>query len=518
MIDDDESQGRAASDEPSSTGGETSRRRFMGATAATAATGALGALAGCSGGNGGGGSGGGGNGSGGGDSGGSEGVTIDYLSAQAAENADIKSHFQDSMKVFEEKNSNVTVQLQTASYGDIKSKLSSTVSSGNPPAFAESGSGGLQFYFTGEIPDHKPFIEGTDGMPDDFTTANRESAQFRGEYWAAGAMRHTSSNLGIRPKTFSQVGVSDPMEELKTWSGFLEAARKIDQQTDTIAFEQTGVGGDLESYWGEARTAYTGGTDPWIRGDPTDPTVVIGNDDHEDSNKTDGMIKNTVKLAKQFSSQESASRGDEEIPSLMVTGRVASFTYATPTANRWRSAKSDVKIGWHDGQGDYMLLPNPRVDPEYGSNFGIPELEGVEGQHGGHVWALEQQQTVFKVGEKQQQAAWDLNMFLLSDEEFVLPAWGEYYEAVPGLATMMQPVLDEYDLPQSTTQAFKNMDQYGQQYSTTGAAWDVRGTDKIRWTDMNETISQAIAGQHNVDQLPSIVRDRVTTTLQNQNT
>ena len=520
MTNDDRSREVGSSDESSSTGQDTSRRRFMGATAATAATGALGALAGCSGDGGGGGGSGGGGGDGtasGGDSGGSESVTIDYLSAQAAENADIKKHFQDSMKVFEEKNSNVKVKLQTASYGDIKSKLSSTVSSGNPPAFAESGSGGLQFYFNGKIPDHKPFIEGTDGMPDNFTTANQEAAQFREEYWSGGAMRHTSSNLGIRPKLFSQVGVSDPFKDLQTWSGFLSYLRKINQQTDAIAFEQTGVGGDLESYWGEARTAYTGGTDPWLRGDGSDPTVVVGNDDHEDSGKTDGMIKNTIKLAKTFSSKESASRGDEEIPSLMLTDKVASFTYATPTANRWRAVKEDVKIGWQDGQGDYMLLPNPKVDPEYGSNFGISELEGVEGQHGGHVWALEQCQTVFKVDEKQQNAAWDLNMFILSDKEFVLPAWGKHYEAIPGLATMLQPVLDNYDLPQSTTQAFKNLDQYGSQYASTGAAWDVRGTDKIRWTDINKTISQSIAGQTPMDQVPQKINQNIQKTLQNQN-
>ncbi|WP_143423239.1 extracellular solute-binding protein [Halegenticoccus soli] len=486
--------------------GETSRRTFLKATTAATSAGALGALTGCL-----------DSLSGGGGGGGSETTTVSFLSAQAAENADIQSHFQDSMKTFEEKNENVKVDLQTASYGDIKSKLSSTVSSGNPPAFAESGSGGLQYFFNDKIPDHSKYIEETDGMPDDFTSANQEAAKFRGEYWSAGAMRHTNSNLGIRPKLFSQVGVQNPMEELSTWSGFLDAIQKIDQQTDAIAYEETGVYNDLESYWGYARTAYTGGTDPWLRGDPKDPTVVVANENHDDQGKTDGMIKTCVKLADQFSSPEAASRGDEEIPSLMVTGKVASFTYATPTANRWRAAKDDVKIGWNGGNGDYMLLPNPKVDPEFGSNFGISELEGVEGDHGGHVWSLEQQQTIFKTDEKTQSAAWDLNMFLLSDEEFVLPAWGEYYEAIPGLNPMMDKVLNEYDLAQSTTQAFKNLDQYGDQYASTGAAWDVKPTDQIRWTDINETISQAIAGQHNMEETPQLVRQRIQKTLKNQN-
>ncbi|SFG85299.1 ABC-type glycerol-3-phosphate transport system, substrate-binding protein [Halopelagius inordinatus] len=494
-----------------------SRRQFVQATAATATVGALGALAGCSGEQGDGtpepNEGGGGSTDSGGDtdsdSGGSESVSIDYLSAQAVENAGMKSHFQDSMKVFEEKNGNVSVSLQTASYGDIRSKLSSTVSSGNPPTFAEAGGGGLQFYLNDSVPDHAPFIESTDNLPDDFTQANKESAQYRGEYWSGGGMRHTNSNLGIRPKSFSQAGVSDPMEDLSTWSGFLEAVQRIDEEQDIIAYEETGVPGDLESYWGYARTAYTEGTDPWMRGEGDDKTVVVGNDDHEDQGKTDGMIKTCVKMANEFSSEEAAQRGDEDIPSLMLTGRVASFNYAVPTASRWTSVKEDVQFGWNDGEGDFMLLPHPKVDSEFGSNFGISELEGVEGEHGGHMWALEQQQCIFEASDAEQNAAWDLNMFLLSDNEFVLPAWGEYYEALPGLEPKLQEVLDEYDLAQSTEQAYKNADEYGVQYSTTGAAWDVPDVDPIRWTDINETISEAIAGQHSVDETPSLVRERI---------
>lgn len=229
------------------------------------------------------------------------------------------------------------------------------------------------------------------------------------------------------------------------------------------------------------------------------------------------MIKNTIQLANEFSSEQSAQRGDEEIPSLMLTDRVSSFTYATPTANRWRAVKENVQIGWHGGEGEYMLLPVPKLDPDYGSKVGISELEGVEGEHGGHVWAMEQQHTVFDVGEQQQNAAWNLNMFLLQDPEFVLPMWGEHYEAIPGLKSMSQKVLDEYDLVQSTEQAYKNLDQYGTQYASTGAAWDVKGTDQIRWTDINETISQAIAGQNSMEETPGLIRDNITSTLQERN-
>lgn len=504
-----------------------SRRNFMQSAAVTASVGALGALAGCTGGDDSGGtdsgsgsteSGSGSTESGSGDSdsdsgssdsGGSESVTIDYLNAQAAENSGIKSHFQESMRTFEEKNGNVTVKLQTASYGDIRSKLASTVSSGNPPTFAESGGGGLQFYLDGKVPDHAPFIESTSNLPDDYTTANIESAQYRDEYWSAGGMRHTNSNLGINPKLFSQVGVSNPMEELSTWSGFLDAVRKIDEQTDAIAYEETGVPGDLESYWGYARTAYTDGTDPWMRGPGGENTIVVANEGHEDRGKTDGMIKTCVKMAQEFSSSESSQRGDEEIPSLMLTDRVASFNYAVPTASRWTAVKEDVNFGWQDGSGDFMLLPHPKVDPEFGSNFGISDLEGVEGEHGGHMWALEQQQTIFNASDAKQNAAWDLNMFLLDDDEFVLPAWGEYYESLPGLQTKLQPILEEYEMAQSTEQAYENVNTYGTQYATTGAAWDVRDTDPIRWTDINETISEAIAGQHSVEETPGLIRQRI---------
>jgi ABC-type glycerol-3-phosphate transport system substrate-binding protein len=517
MSQSDKSGGESAEYAERSEGSGPSRRDFVRATAATATVGALGALAGCSGeqGNGtdaggdsGGDSGGDTGGDTGGDSGGSESVTIDYLSAQAVENASMKSHFQSSMKVFEEQQGNVKVNLQTASYGNLRSKIASMVSSGNPPTFAEAGGGGLQFYVNGEVPSHTPFIEATDSLPDDFTAANVETAQYRGEYWSGGAMRHTNSNLGINPKLFSQVGVTDPESELKTWSGFLDAVRKIDKQTDAYAYEETGVAGDLESYWGYARTAYTEGTEPWIRGDE-EKTVIVANEDHEDRGKTDGMMKTCVKMANEFSSPEAASRGDEQIPSLMLTGRVASFNYAPGTASRWTAIKDDVKFGWQDGNGDFMLLPHPKVDPDFGSNFGISDLEGVEGQHGGHMWSLEQQECIFNASDAKQNAAWDLNMFLLSDKEFVLPAWGEHYEALPGLATMLQPIIDEYDLVQCTKQAYENVEKYGVQYSTTGAAWDVPNVDPIRWTAINETLSQAIAGQHSMEETPSIVRDRI---------
>ena len=444
---------------------------------------------------------------------------MEFLSANAAENGDIQDHFNSSMEDFASKNDGYEVDLQTASYGDISQAMSSRVQNGNPPTLGESGGLGLQFFRDDQLVDHATFMEGSDSFPDGLTTAGQQVSEFRGEYWAVGAIRHTNSNLGIRPKTFSQAGIENPMEELNTWSKFYETLQTIDQEQDIIAYEETGVPGDLESYWGYARTAYEDGTDPWIRGEGTDPDVVIANEDmEEDRQKTDGMIKACINLADEFSSDEAAQRGDEDIPSLMLSGRVASFNYALATANRWYSVSEDAQIGWNGGDGDFMLLPHPQLDADFGDAIGIDDLSGHSGQHGGHVWGLEQAHTIFSDAEDQQQeGAWALTEYLWEDEDFVLPAWGEHYEAIPGMQSMLEPMLDEYDLPQNFQQSIQNQSEYGAQYSNTGGPWDVWPTDPIRWTDINETISQAIAGQHSAEETPGIVRDRVLTRLEEEN-
>jgi ABC-type glycerol-3-phosphate transport system substrate-binding protein len=423
------------------------------------------------------------------------------------------------MEDFASKNEGYEVDLQSASYGDIANTLTSSVSAGNVPAFAEAGGLGIQYLQEDRLVDHASFMEESDSFPDDLTSASQQVASFRDYWWSVGAIRHTSSNLGIRPKTFSQAGVEDPFEDLATWSQFYDVLQTIDEEQDIIAYEETGVPGDLESYWGYARTAYEGGTDPWIRGPGDDPDVIINNEDmEEDRQKTDGMIKACVNLANEFSSDESAQRGDEEIPALMISGQVASFTYATPTANRWYAVSEEAQIGWNDGEGDFMLLPNPSLDPDFGDAIGINDLSGHSGEHGGHVWGLEQAHCMFDgVSSDQQDGAWALAQYLFQDEDFVLPAWGEHYESIPGMATMQQPVLDNYELAQNFAQAIENMNEYGAQYSNTGGPWDVWPSDPIRWTDINETISEAIAGQHTAEETPSLVRDRVLTRLEEEN-
>jgi hypothetical protein len=529
-------------DSPDTNDESTSRRDVLKATSAMTAAGAMGALAGCTGGDGGdgggdggdGGDGGGGDGGDGGatptegdggDGGGSETVQISYLSAEAAENSLTTPQFEKSIGRFEDQQGNVSVKLQTASYGDIKQQISSRVSGGNPPTLGEFGSAGLELWENGDVPDHGPFVEASEHYPDAWSAASKSTADFRGSYWCGGPMRHSVSNLGIRPKMYSAAGVSDPFEELSTWSGFWEATTAVAEEfPDAFAYEKTGVYNDLEDYWGEARTGHTEGQDPWIRGDPTDPDLQIGANP-----RTDGMIEHTLALAQEFSSPESASRGDEEIPSLMLTDKVASFTYMTQNFTRWYQTKDDAVIGWDGGDGDVMLLPNPMLDDAGGlaselndRGYGyVSRLgEAGSGAHGGHVWALEQAQGLFAGhSQAQQEAGWALNTFFHRDEQHVLEEYGETYPSIPADSDMQQVLLDELgdDLPQNFAQVLDNLGEYGSQYNNTGAPWDVRGTDQIRWTDINETISQAIAGQIQGSNLVSEVQSRVETTLSEQN-
>jgi len=505
-----------------------SRRHLMKATGAAAATGALGALAGCTGDGGDGGDGGGGDGGAGGggdggdggggdggdgDGGGSETVEISYLSAKAAESSAVTTKFKNSMRNFESQQGSITVNLQTASYGDIKNKLSSTVGAGNQPALAEAGTLGLSFFFDGTVPAHSTWIEETEGYPDEWSVTNQTAANFRGEWWSGGAPSGAVRGINIVPKLVSQVGVTDPFEEMSTWSGVYDVIQRIDSQLDTIAWETSGVYNDLEGYWAKARTSYTNGNDPWIRGDPTNPEVLVGEEP-----ATDGMIKNTIKLANEYSSVNAATLADEEKANILLTGKAAIFSHGGAGIETWTSVKEDVNIGWDGGEGDVMYIPDPKLDPEYGSRIGISELEGVEGAHGEHVSALENSHTVFNMDDqKKMDAAWTLNTYLQTDPNHMIPISGETGRGIPLWKPMLQTFLDELSPPQTFAQGIETFQELGPQAQSTGAEWDVGGTDQIRWTDLNETMSQTIAGQHTIEETPSLIREKILTTLEEEN-
>lgn len=482
------------------------RRNFLKGTGAAAGAGALGTLAGCLGNSGQGG----GNGSSG-SGGGSGSITVSYLSAKAAESSQVQQKFKESMTTFQNQQENVQVDLQTASYGDIRNKLSSTVAAGNQPSIAEAGTAGLQFYFDGAVPSHDQWIEGTEGYPDGWSVTNQQAASYRGKWWSGGAPAGALRGVNIVPRLVSQVGVSDPLTEMATWSGVYDVIKRIDDQLDTIAWETSGTAGDLEGYWSKARTAYTNGDDPWFRGKPTDPTVLMGNEP-----RTDGMVKNTIKLAKEFSSPDAASLADEEKPAILLTGRAAMFSHGGAGIDAYTSVKQDAKFGWQDGEGDIMYIPDPKVDPEYGSAIGIPELEGVEGAHGAHISALENAHVVFKTNDqKEMDAAWKLNTYVQGNKNHQIPINGETGRGIPLFTPMLDTFLKELNPPQTFAQALQTFEELGPQATATGAAWDLKETDQIRWTDINETISQALAGQHQVDEVPRIIRQRIQQTLGN---
>jgi len=432
--------------------------------------------------------------------GGGETVTLDFWSGLAAESRLTKEHFNSEMKRFEEMKGNVEIKMEMISYGDMTQKISTVVQGGNPPDLGEPGSAGIQFYLKDQVVDHGPYIEEAEGIPDNWTAATLDAAKFRGDWWATGQNRHNVTLLTLRPKMFKQVGIDSP-DQVKTWTDFRRALNNIQEEyPDAWAFEETGAFYDLEAYWGEARTAWTDGKDPWIRGDPSDPTVLVG-----EEGRTDGMIKNTIDLSKTYSSPKSPDRADEEIPPLMLTDKVASMTSGLGTAQRWKAVKEDLEYGW---DGDVWMGPDPKLDPNYGDEFDIPELSGHEGQHGGHAWALLMQKQIFS-GSDHPDLAWDLARFTNVDEDFIVPLVGDIYTAIPSYVPYMDRVIEEYDPTQMHQAQIDAINEYGPQYSTTGAAWDLDNTDPIRWTAINETISQAMAGQYTIDETPGLIRERI---------
>ncbi len=503
---------------------ERSRRNVLKQTGAVAAAGALGSLAGCSGQQseetteGGQGQEGGGQQTTtqGQQSGGQETTTVNYWAAIPTENPQIANHYRQAYAKYESQNPNQRVHLRTQSFGDITNKLGSAVSAGNAPDLAQAGSASQTFFLQGHSVDHKKYLEETD-LLDKWTAGNNRAANFRGQYASGGAVTHQPMQLGLVPKFFKDVGVSDP-SELKTWTQFHRALKKINEQfSNVIPFEETGVTGDVESYWSQARTAYTEGKDPWIQnaetlrgGDPTNPEVMVGN-----SGATDGMIKACVKRANQFSSPKAASRGDEGVRPLMTTGRVASFTYAQGRVQAWKLLKEDVKFGW---DGDIYQQPIPKVDPNYGSEIGISELEGVEGEHGGQLLTMEFQDQIFAGGNEEE--AFSLLQWMQTSDEFIVPLAGEHFVSVPSNTDKHDTVKSEYgyggDMPQIQQNIFDSVSDYSSQYIDTGV-WDVGGVDQIRWTNIGETLSKAHAGQFSVEETPGVIADAINQTLQEQN-
>jgi hypothetical protein len=495
---------------------ETTRRRLLKSTGVLAGTGAMGALAGCSSSGGGGGGGGdeetetdsGGGGGGGdeetetdsgGDGGSGESVTLQFWTGTGAENTALTDHFNDSMDNFESmQDGEVTVDMQPIPFSEIINSLNSAVNNNNAPHVAQSGGAGINFFLNGVGIDHGPYIEETDGLPENWADFSNEAAQYRGTWVLGGTEGANNTMLTIRPQIFKDAGYDDP-EELRTWTDFTRALDDIQEQNPNVfPYEESGVWNDLESYWGQAQTSFTDGDDPWLRGDPEDPEILMGQ-----GGPTDGMVRACIDRGTTYSSPSVASRTDEEMPALMLSDRVGANTTGFGNPQRWRSQDPEVEFGW---DGDVWQGPIPRVDANYGDEFGYPELEGVEGQHGGSTSGLQSQYQV--MDSDLNDRAWDLTNYAVNNEDHIVPIIGEYYGNVATNLPINDVVRDQYDLVQIQTGMIDVIDTYTSQCRTTGAAWDVPVTDAIRWDAMNVTISEALAGQHTIDEAIDLTRSR----------
>lgn len=502
-------------------GSEETRRTFVRGVAALSATGALGSMAGCTGdsenGSGGGGgasgdnSGGTDSGSGGGSQ---ESITIEYWSQEAAETPTTTEYFNKSFKNFQQQHENISVDLNAVSSSDIRDQLIPAVQSGNPPDAAQAGSVAKTWFDSGRVIDHSSYIEESDDLPDAWSAAHVEATQFRDGFWAAGSNKMPATISVAVPQLFKDAGVTDP-SQLETWTGWRRAVEKVKQEHDNVwAFEETGDPGDLESYWGEARTAYKNGVDPWMEGSVDDLTLKVGQ-----QAKTDGMIKNLIDLTEAYSSPKSPSRTNEAMPPLLVNQKAASFHYGQGRASDYRRVNDNVEFGW---DGDIYGFPIPKLDPNYGAEFDIPELEGVEGERGGHVWTLEPQKSVFADSDNQD-AAWEVCNYTNTNKEHIVPFLSKINTAPPTYMPFFEDIKaslkDEYDgeVPQIFDAVLTAFNEYDKNFKTTGAGWPVFGVSQLRWTDLNETISQGMAGQIPRDELPSRIRSKMTETLKNNN-
>lgn len=480
-----------------------SRRDVVKDAAAVTAAGALGTLSGCIGGSGGGDN---GNSSSGG---GSETNTLSYLTPDPTESPGHKEFYQDQMNRFGEREENVDVNLQSMGWGTLEQKLPAMAKGDNLPDVAMSGATGLQLYLEEDsLIDHGSFIEGTEGIPENFRPATANLMQYRDEWWSSGSM-YTQATMGaVRPKFFKEVGVTDP-STLETWTGFRRAVDRIDKQfPEVYAFEETGVAGDLESYWGEARTAYTDGADPWIdvtnKGSYQNPHVKVGKEP-----RTDGIIKNCIEMGLTYSSPEVATRSNEGVPPLLLTDQAASYLHALGRLTPWTAVESDVTFGW---DGDIHIMPIPRLDSNYGNEFGIEELAGESGQPGGNGWGYDIMHTGFK-STAPPENAWALMDYVNRNPEFVLPYLGEVQTTAPAVTELLEPLRSQYEIAQPQEVLFDVLEEWPDQYQPTGAEWDVPNTGQIRFTDINETISQALSGQIEKSQAPKTIRSKIMSSL-----
>lgn len=426
-------------------------------------------------------------------------LTLQFWSGTAAENTALTDHFNESMQNYESmQDGNVRVDIQPIPFSEIVSSLQSAVSNNNAPHVAQSGGAGIQFFENNAAIDHGSYIEETDGIPENWATFSTEAQQYRGSWFAGGTEGANNTMLTLRPQLWKDAGYDDPSEFTETWTDFTRAVQDLSEQRPNVfAYEESGAWNDLESYWGQAQTAFQG-EDPWLRGDPDDPEILVGQ-----GGPTDGMIRACVDRAQSFSSPNVASRTDEEMPALFLSNRAAANTTGFGNPQRWRAQDSEVEFGW---DGDVWEGPIPRVDPNYGDEFGYDGLSGTEGQYGGSTSGLQSQYQV--MSSDLEDAAWDLTYYAVNNEDHIVPIIGELYGNVATYLPINDVVQEQYELVQMQNAMIDTINNNPDNCRTTGAAWDVAPTDAIRFDSFNRAISETLAGQHSIDETVSIARSR----------
>ncbi|WP_435185618.1 ABC transporter substrate-binding protein [Halobellus sp. EA9] len=448
-------------------------------------------------------------------------MTVSYWSGKAAENSSLQQYFKEGMQTFEDQHSNINVDLNILAWGQLTQKYITTMQSGtSPPALASAGTYGLEMFRNGAVEDLSTYMEGDPDLPEKWTPTMQESTDYRGQRWAGGIGAINTTHLGLNVSLFKEhTDVQAPEEDLNTWTQLRRALDQIQEGTGdgVYPYEVTGTQADVEAYWGAARTAYTGGTDPWIdvtdQGSPENPVVKPGQ-----TERTDGMIKNNIDLGEQYSSGGYPSRGDEGVLPMLVNDKVAAYNYGV-SVQGIRGLTPNATFGW---DGDYMAISTPKLDPNYGEEFNLPELAGKEGQHGGHTWSLEGQLCVSKSKSSAvKEATYQLLKFRNTSPEFCLELYAspDLAQAVPAYTPLLDDIRSE-EYADMRTQVHNHMIEelanYGENFRTTGAAWDTPGTNTIRWDQIGGTMAEAYAGQISRENAASTMGDRIRSTLAEQ--
>jgi hypothetical protein len=427
------------------------------------------------------------------------------------------------MQMFAEQHDRVSqVDFQQLTLGGMEQKYIGAIDAGNAPDLGDTGDLGISFFRQGQSLDHGPFVEESENLPEDWLQGTLDTVKFRGSYWGGGPSALGVHGITLRPNFFKEAAdIQNPREELATWSDFRSALDQIDEQfPDVYAYEETGTPLDLETYWSYARTAYTDAEDPWLDvtdgGSPEDPAVKVGEVD-----ATDGMIKQCFDLTETYSSSQAPDMSDEDGSPRLMAGRLASMGGAVGP-NTWTALDENVEFGW---DGDIFQIPWPRLDEGYGEEYGIDELAGRSGQHGGHLWGFSTSKVIFgeEAGAGQNtDLAWDLMEFINFSDEWTLPLLTEHYISSPPTKSLASKMSDMFadmdDVPQPTTLMPELLDEYGSNYSTTGAAWDVTNTGEIRGTSIAQTLSDGLSGEYDgAEATIQAMRDNISTALEENN-